>query len=87
MGLAGTGAAYDEAVQPFDSVTAAAPLAARGAVRLIDDGEPRGRSSGVEPDDPAQLILVCANCGARMDERTCKLTCSCGYFLSCSDDY
>jgi hypothetical protein len=30
-------------------------------------------------------MLVCANCGARMDERTCKLICRCGYFLSCSD--
>ena len=35
--------------------------------------------------DPAELMLTCANCGARMDERKCKLVCSCGYFLSCSD--
>jgi hypothetical protein len=40
-----------------------------------------------EPDDPAALILTCANCGAAMDERKCKLTCRCGYFLSCSDYY
>lgn len=38
-------------------------------------------------DDPAALILTCANCGAAMDERKCKLICSCGYFLSCSDYY
>ena len=39
------------------------------------------------PDDPAAVILTCANCGARMDERKCKLICRCGYFLSCSDYY
>ncbi len=39
-----------------------------------------------EPD-PAALILTCANCGAAMDERKCKLICRCGYFLSCSDYY
>ncbi len=37
--------------------------------------------------DPAALILTCANCGAAMDERKCKLVCRCGYFLSCSDYY
>jgi hypothetical protein len=37
--------------------------------------------------DPAALILTCANCGAAMDERKCKLICTCGYFLSCSDYY
>ena len=41
----------------------------------------------MEPDDPAELMLTCANCGARMDERKCKLICRCGYFLSCSDYY
>jgi hypothetical protein len=39
------------------------------------------------PDDPGDLMLTCANCGARMDERKCKLICTCGYFLSCSDYY
>jgi hypothetical protein len=37
--------------------------------------------------DPADLVLTCANCGARMDERRCKLICRCGYFASCSDYY
>ena len=37
--------------------------------------------------DPAEIVLTCANCGARMDERKCKLICRCGYFLSCSDYY
>jgi hypothetical protein len=35
--------------------------------------------------DPGTVILTCANCGAAMDERKCKLICRCGYFLSCSD--
>ena len=39
------------------------------------------------PDDPGVLVLTCANCGAAMDERKCKLICRCGYFLSCSDYY
>jgi hypothetical protein len=37
--------------------------------------------------DPGVVVLTCANCGAQMDERKCKLICSCGYFLSCSDYY
>ena len=37
--------------------------------------------------DPGAVILTCANCGAQMDERKCKLICRCGYFLSCSDYY
>jgi hypothetical protein len=39
------------------------------------------------PVDPGVVILTCANCGAPMDERKCKLICRCGYFLSCSDYY
>lgn len=31
-------------------------------------------------------MRTCANCGAQMEERKCKLIChGCGYFLSCSD--
>jgi hypothetical protein len=37
--------------------------------------------------DRATVMLTCANCGARMIERKCKLICTCGYFLSCSDYY
>ena len=40
-----------------------------------------------EEDDPGAVVLTCANCGAQMDERKCKLICRCGYFLSCSDYY
>ena len=38
--------------------------------------------------DPDRLMRTCANCGAEMEERKCKLICrGCGYFLSCSDYY
>jgi len=50
----------------------------------VDPAQP---AAGLDADDPASLILTCANCGAAMDERKCKLICSCGYFLSCSDYY
>jgi hypothetical protein len=48
---------------------------AHPAIRWLDEPQP----------DPAELMLTCANCGAPMDERKCKLICRCGYFLSCSD--
>lgn len=39
-----------------------------------------------ERPDPAAVMRTCANCGATMEERKCKLIChGCGYFLSCSD--
>jgi hypothetical protein len=41
----------------------------------------------VHEPDPGLLMRTCANCGAEMDERKCKLICRCGYFLSCSDYY
>ena len=51
-------------------------------VLLDDDDAPAAVDA-----DPAAVLLTCANCGARMDERKCKLICRCGYFLSCSDYY
>ena len=64
-------------------------LAPGSPIRLLDPtaSSVPGARVGVEPDDPGELMLVCANCGARMDERKCKLICRCGYFLSCSDYY
>ncbi len=39
-----------------------------------------------ERPDPGAVMRTCANCGATMEERKCKLIChGCGYFLSCSD--
>ena len=48
---------------------------------------PQSSHGALEDTDPAALILTCANRGAAMDERKCKLICRCGYFLSCSDNY
>jgi hypothetical protein len=58
---------------------AAAPPREELQIRMVD--------GAAEPDaiDPGTVILTCANCGAPMDERKCKLICRCGYFLSCSD--
>jgi hypothetical protein len=64
------------------------PAAPMGApLRLIEVDAVAGVRDDIEPDDPGDLMLTCANCGARMDERKCKLICRCGYFLSCSDYY
>jgi hypothetical protein len=53
---------------------------------LLDDASTPPAGPALEID-PATVILTCANCGAPMDERKCKLVCRCGYFLSCSDYY
>jgi uncharacterized protein (UPF0218 family) len=53
-------------------------------ILLLDD-EPEAVAFG--DVDPGVVVLTCANCGAAMDERKCKLICRCGYFLSCSDYY
>ena len=53
-----------------------------GPIQLLDDAETSARRG-----DPGTVILTCANCGAEMIERKCKLICRCGYFLSCSDYY
>jgi hypothetical protein len=54
----------------------------------VDDAEADAEAdAAVGEPDPRLLMLTCANCGATMDERKCKLICRCGYFLSCSDYY
>ena len=54
------------------------------AIVMVDELTP---IDAVADTDPCVVVLTCANCGARMDERKCKLICQCGYFLSCSDYY
>lgn len=64
-------------------------------IQFVDEAvDPAHRDDAGRPStvnvtgvDPGDVILTCANCGARMDERKCKLICACGYFLSCSDYY
>jgi hypothetical protein len=64
-----------------DSVPPATPAPVPPIRFLEDPDEPSGAV------DPGLVIMTCANCGAAMDERKCKLICRCGYFLSCSDYY
>jgi hypothetical protein len=56
-------------------------------IRLLDEDASSEAGGGPLEVDPAVVMLTCANCGAAMDERKCKLICRCGYFLSCSDYY
>jgi hypothetical protein len=57
-------------------------------IAYVDEGpEDGGGTVGPVEEDPGVVVLTCANCGAAMDERKCKLICRCGYFLSCSDYY
>jgi exosome complex RNA-binding protein Csl4 len=53
-------------------------------ILLLDDEPETVATTDI---DPGVVVLTCANCGAAMDERKCKLICRCGYFLSCSDYY
>ena len=57
------------------------------AIQYIDDEPSMPTVLSPVDEDPAVVVLTCANCGAAMDERKCKLICRCGYFLSCSDYY
>jgi hypothetical protein len=65
------------------------------AIAMIDEDDlaqaaqaaQAAEAAGTADVDPGTVILTCANCGAQMDERKCKLICRCGYFLSCSDYY
>jgi hypothetical protein len=67
-------------------------LGSVGTILLVDGDDPIAPDAVATDlpganDDPGILVLTCANCGAPMDERKCKLICRCGYFLSCSDYY
>jgi hypothetical protein len=66
----------------LDRLSAPGPIPPLAPIRLIED--PDAPPTEV---DPGRIIMTCANCGAEMDERKCKLVCRCGYFLSCSDYY
>jgi hypothetical protein len=42
------------------------------SILLIDD-EAEPAMTGEVDEDPGVVVLTCANCGATMDERKCKL--------------
>jgi hypothetical protein len=60
-----------------------ADVVGRPAIIMLDADD----DDAFDQSDPGVIVLTCANCGTRMDERKCKLICRCGYFLSCSDYY
>ena len=66
----------------LDDPTRPGTLPPMQPIRLLEDPD-----EGPGTVDPGLVIMTCANCGAAMDERKCKLICRCGYFLSCSDYY
>jgi hypothetical protein len=59
----------------------------RAPILFVDDEAEPEAALASPASDPGLVVLTCANCGAPMDERKCKLICRCGYFLSCSDYY
>jgi hypothetical protein len=67
-----------EAAHPDPEPVAQPPILMLDEAEATADPEPRR-------GDPGTVILTCANCGAEMIERKCKLICRCGYFLSCQD--
>ena len=69
-------------MEPAHPETTWAGEPANPGIDLLPDDRPEPRRG-----DPGTVILTCANCGAEMIERKCKLICRCGYFLSCSDYY
>lgn len=65
-----------------DAASASDPSARRALLPIV-----LLETDEIDEVDPGTVVLTCANCGAEMDERKCKLICRCGYFLSCSDYY
>jgi len=70
-----------------DGRVAVVPLAIFGGSAAGSAAEDEAEDEASVEGDPGTIILTCANCGARLIERRCKLICRCGYFLSCSDYY
>ena len=69
---------------PATATPESAPLPASAAAVIASTVGP---ATADFSEDPGLVMTSCANCGAQMLDRKCKLICSCGYFLSCSDYY
>ena len=86
METSATNGVWARLARPME--TSALPAKQLPVLQLIDErDEVRPSDSAATDYDKALVMLTCANCGARMIERKCKLICPCGYFLSCSDYY
>jgi hypothetical protein len=62
----------------------------------VNDGGSSPRAAGApapaaeQRRTPLEPARTCPNCGAVLDDRSCKLLCptpGCGYYLSCADYY
>lgn len=72
----------------MDPMMAQQRFAPPDRIRFLETDPPASVDVAADAElDPGLVVLTCANCGAPMDERKCKLICRCGYFLSCSDYY
>jgi hypothetical protein len=72
----------------MDPTTAQQRFEPPDRMRFLETDPPASVDAAADTEpDPGLVVLTCANCGAPMDERKCKLICRCGYFLSCSDYY
>jgi hypothetical protein len=60
-------------------------IAPRSPLVLLDEAQPAQAPVTFELVESGDLISICLQCGRRLEPRKCKLTCECGYFLSCSD--
>jgi hypothetical protein len=77
----------DRPAATVDGARGGAPIDSRRPAGLPLTIVGDDRADPATEGDPGTIILTCANCGARLIERRCKLICHCGYFLSCSDYY